>query len=88
MGSSEKLDSRLLWNVLLHCMNICRYAWFSKQADWPIAEQSKVRQESQTRGSLRRRRAESEESLVRCRMSQTHKMGVEVKAMSLGAYID
>ena len=29
-------------------MNICHYDWFNKQADWPIAEQDKVRWESQT----------------------------------------
>ena len=28
-------------------MKICCCGWFNKEADWPIAEQDKVRQESQ-----------------------------------------
>ena len=30
------------WNIPLHC------DWFNKKADWPIAGQDKIRQESQT----------------------------------------
>ena len=43
-------------------MNICHCDWFNNEADWPIAGQDKVRQESQTRRILGRRRVESEES--------------------------
>lgn len=39
----------MLWNSpSVHCVNICWYDWFNKQADRPIAEQDKVWWESQT----------------------------------------
>ena len=39
----------ILWNnPSVHCVNMCSYDWFNKQAGWPIAEQNKVRQEGQT----------------------------------------
>ena len=32
-------------------MKICPCDWFNKQADWPIGEQNKDRQESQTQNA-------------------------------------
>lgn len=37
------------WNIPLYCVNICRCAWFSKEVDWPMVEQDKVRRENQTK---------------------------------------
>ena len=37
-------EQKVLWNnPSVHCVNICRYDWFNKQADWPIAKQDKAR---------------------------------------------
>ena len=30
-------------NPSVHRVNVCHYDWFNKQADWPTAEQGKVR---------------------------------------------
>lgn len=49
----------MLWIIPLHCVNICHCDWFTKGADWLIAEQDKVRQDSQTRKMVAGRRAES-----------------------------
>lgn len=38
-----------MWNnPSVHRVNICRYDWLHRQADWPIAEQGNARRESQT----------------------------------------
>lgn len=34
--------------ILLYCVNICHCDGFNKQTDWPVSEQDKVRQNSQT----------------------------------------
>ena len=26
-----------MWNIPLHCVNICHYGWFSKKAKQPVA---------------------------------------------------
>lgn len=42
----------MLWNDLsVHCVNVCSYDWFKKQADQPITEQDKVRPESPTKNN-------------------------------------
>ena len=51
LGTSEVWYAA--WNApSVHCANICHYDWFSKQADWPVAGQDKVRQESQTENDV------------------------------------
>ena len=35
--------------IPLHTAKICHCDWFNKEADWPIAEQDKVRPENQTK---------------------------------------
>lgn len=37
-----------VYNISIHSVNICHYAWFKKEADWSIAEQNKIKQKSQT----------------------------------------
>lgn len=75
----------MLWNnPSVHYVNICCYDRFNKQADWSIAEQDKVRWESQTENN-RMRKGE-----VRGVTSQTQnnldtQNGIEVKVTSLGA---
>lgn len=37
------------WGIMpSYAVKICHCDWFNKQADWPIAEQHKVRQRNQT----------------------------------------
>ena len=36
-----------MWNITLHCVNVCCCDWFNKEADWPIIEQDNVRWDSQ-----------------------------------------
>ena len=36
-------------------MNICHCDWFNKEADWSMAEQDMVRQESQTENAGRKK---------------------------------
>lgn len=57
----------VVWNISLHCMDICLCYWFNKEADWLIAGQKEIGQDSQTRRMLGWRRAESEESSARWR---------------------
>lgn len=47
------LVQHLLWKTPLHCVRIWHCDWFTKETDWPIAEQNKVRQESQTENAWR-----------------------------------
>lgn len=35
------------WNMPLYGVNICWCDWFSKEVDWPMVEQDKVRRENQ-----------------------------------------
>lgn len=52
----------------------CLCDWFKKQADWPIAEWDKVKQESQTENDgMRKDRVRR--VTIQMEMSQTHKMG-------------
>lgn len=51
----------ILWNSPLHCVKICHYDWFNKQADRPIVEQNKLRRESRTENTGRKK-VESEET--------------------------
>lgn len=32
-----------MWNIPLHCVNVCHCDWFNKEADWPITGQDKVK---------------------------------------------
>lgn len=69
------LGSLLLWNnPSIHCVNLCRYDWFHKQADWPIAEQDKVSQECQTK-NYGMRKGGVKGVARQVELSQTHKMG-------------
>ena len=62
-GVQEKKYCTVLWNnTSVYCVNLCRFDWFNKQADWSIAEQDKVRRESQTENDGRKKCLESEES--------------------------
>lgn len=76
--------SHLLWNCpSVHSVNKCPYDWFNKQADWPVAEQDKVRWESQTETDGKRKGG------VRGIANQTQNKSVtqnepEVKDTSLG----
>lgn len=48
-ASTVRGQDLVLWNNLsVHCVNMCHYDWFDKQADGPVVEQDKVREESQT----------------------------------------
>ena len=48
-ASTVRGQDLVLWNnPSVHCVNMCCYDWFDKQADGPVVEQDKVRQESQT----------------------------------------
>ena len=43
----------MLWNnPSVYSLYIYHCDWFNKQANWPIAEQDKVKQESQTENKL------------------------------------
>ena len=66
----------------MYTVKICHYDWFNKQADWPIAEQDKVRRESQTENDGMRK------GEVGGATNQTHSKwgtqnGIEVKATNL-----
>lgn len=37
----------IILNIPVHCMNIRHCDWFSKEAEWPVSGQDKVRRESQ-----------------------------------------
>lgn len=64
----------MLWNnPSAHRVGICHYDWFNKQAEWPIAEQDKVRQDSQTENDGMRK-GRVRELPARWRTSRTHKM--------------
>ena len=39
----------------LYTVKICHCDWLNKETDWPIAEQNKVRQESQTENDGKKR---------------------------------
>lgn len=49
-----------------YAVNVCHCEWFNKQADWPIAEQNKVRQRNQTEN------AGNKKDRVIMVVSQTH----------------
>lgn len=46
----------LLWNIPLHCVDICRCDWFNKKKDdWPIVREDEVRQENQTKETRKKK---------------------------------
>ena len=50
-----------MWNPL-HCTNICLCDWLDKEADWPIAEQDKVRRRAKQKILGRRSQKNSEQT--------------------------
>ena len=76
---------KLLWNnPSVYCANICHYDWFNKHVDWPIAEQDKHRQESQTDNDGMRKGGVSRIARQTKNESDTQN-GIEVKAIRFGA---
>lgn len=78
----------MLWvNPSVHYVNTCHYGWFNKQAKQSIAEQDKVKWESQTekdgmkKGTVTGVASQSENK-------QNMQNGIEVKAVNLEQHIE
>lgn len=63
-----------MWNIPFYCVNVRCCDWCNKEADWPLARQSKVKRENQMR-ILGSRRVEPEESPARWKGSSTCERG-------------
>ena len=71
----------MLWNIPLHCGNICHCDWCNKEADWLIAEQNKVRKENQTRRILEGKKVESG---VAIQIQREQEMNMSIKEKNMG----
>lgn len=54
-----QFDIMCLWNIPLHCEDVCHCGCIRKEAHWPIARLDMVRWENETKKILGRRKEES-----------------------------
>lgn len=73
-GIFRRGTSRVCGIFLFYCVNVRCCDWCNKEADWPLARQSKIKRENQMR-ILGSRRVEPEESPARWKESSTCKRG-------------
>lgn len=65
-GCLSTVSGALLWNIPLHCLKICCFSWFTKEADWPIVGKNRVGGKTEKAGKKYRVRG----AVSRCRKKQ------------------